>query len=101
MAYLLFDLPPQCAFEEFPITTGTFDAEGRTRDSSLDGHAMSKGEYLLDPNGSYALGRADSPLGSTMHDVGVVEEVMLDELRTRWVGWRNSGGGPPSLRVSG
>jgi hypothetical protein len=85
VAYLLFDLRPQCAFDEFPISTWTFDAEGRARDSALDGRRMLQGECLLDPTGSYPLGRADSPIGDTTRDVALVEEVMFDELRKRWI----------------
>lgn len=85
VAYLLFDIRPQCAFDEFPISTWTFDAEGRARDSALDNCRMLEGEYLLGPSGSYPLGRADSPVGDTTRDVQLVENVMLDELRKRWM----------------
>ncbi len=84
LACLLFDLKPMYAFESVGITTWTFDSLGRPRETALDGRDLLRGESLLDPRGRYPLGRADSPLGSTVEDVGLVERVMHDELRKRW-----------------
>ena len=84
VAYLVFDLCPEAAFEAFPISAWMFDSEGQELESPMHAHDLLAGEHLLDPRGAVPLGRADWLGFDTTPDIELVERVLLQEFQQCW-----------------
>ena len=86
VAYLLFDLWAEAAFDEFPIRVEVFGADGEEVEGAarLDGRRLLPGTTLLPPEGAYPLGRFDWIGADTTADLALVERVCIDEFRITW-----------------
>jgi GNAT superfamily N-acetyltransferase len=93
VAFLLFDVRSEVAFDEFPITVELFRVDG---ERSERGRPLLRGTTLLPPDGSYPLGRVDLFGVDTTPDAAIVEHVCIDEFRRLW---RDVGRELPGVRV--